>query len=673
MSEFGIELADRTFNGILIPHTLRLKPTRWRHTSRGGPESCTVAVEGSLPALWEVLRWLRYDLRVRSPNGQLVWWGFVNDVMLRVGGLNVGLTLDNMYNYVCVLHSFDDVDGVATDGRTDMATANDSAGDYGRKELQYTGGQMDETAAEKLRDTILSWVRYPIIQTAAGRERVGATINCRGYWETLGWRYYEDTSGKITQEEWDERQYLSWRLTTSDIAFTASDKRIYHLGTSFDAIPSKAKIIISDHASNNGTYTVSSTAGYNDGDQLSYTSSTIRFEAAEQIADDDTGIGQSGFGFLENNDFIKVSGSSGGSNDRYWRLNEAEADHLVTQKWWGYNIVTQSHGASVTIQKMLAIAVNEPLNNGYPGDSCTLSMAGQKVAQKFVNSIGTWTANEVMLCIRKESGPTDAVKVELCADSAGAPGTVLASQNVNASDIGTELTWKRWAFASPTTLSVATSYWLVISRTTTPTDGSFFEVAVDTELSYGDGVMRLWDGSAWVVREEDADLAFQVWGTRENTTQVRDMILASEFMTGVDIENTSGVATRHWRDGYTTALDEINALLEQGTSSGGRIMATVTPERRVRIFTEPTQTEETGHRIGTDGRLYTSLDLPVSAGVCPVGQWAWIPGVPVDLRLHSVSPIMMDAIEYDSESGDWYVEPRGAPTHLNMPTHLIQG
>ena len=53
--------------------------------------------------------------------------------------------------------------------------------------------------------------------------------------------------------------------------------------------------------------------------------------------------------------------------------------------------------------------------------------SNQKAAQSITPASSGWLAQEVWLQVRKQGSPTDALKVELAADSGGAPGSVLGS------------------------------------------------------------------------------------------------------------------------------------------------------------------------------------------------------------------------------------------------------
>ena len=84
---------------------LQLTATQHRANVQGGTMSAEVVVDGPTVALWECLNWLRRPIEISSPEGQLVAWGFVNEVRLALAGLTIGVSLDPMLNRVAVAYS----------------------------------------------------------------------------------------------------------------------------------------------------------------------------------------------------------------------------------------------------------------------------------------------------------------------------------------------------------------------------------------------------------------------------------------------------------------------------------------------------------------------------------------------------------------------------------------
>jgi len=653
---FSVEFFDK--NGVtwLPPAGLTFEPQSWSAMATGGPDDAKIKVKGQAFSLWELLRILAYEVRIRGATGRLLWWGYVHEVTATVGGTTVGLTLETMYNAVRILYSYEDEDGAPQDAETAVSSNSDSMTRYGRKEMLYSAGDADATSAEKLRDKFKAIHEWPTVIAESGdSDDDEATIECRGWWHALEWEYYADPTGREIFDTQNGQQVVGWELSSDAVAFTQSDKTIYHNGVAFRALNVDDKITISGSTSNDGTYTIEDSADRNG--QRSYTATTIRFQADEEIFDDADDA--SGLGFVDKNDFILISGTTSGSNDRYWRLNDAAADHLVIQKWWSYNIATQSAGPSVTITRLLKLRVTEALNNGYPGPTVTITVPGEKVYQKWTPTSGTWDAATIAIRCWKEGTPSDNLKVELCANSGGYPGTVLADATVAGSAIAKQATWKEFTLSTTVEVATGTNYHIVVSRTGASDDEHFYYVAVDEDLGYSGGTFQLWDGSSWINRTTDADMCFQVWGTRENATQMYDMLSSHLLVARAEVATTS-IATRHYRDGRSTVREEVERLFDQGTSVGGHLVANVTPQRTFQIAAEPTSSN-TGDYLIDGGRLLFADGTPCEPGFVPAGNWARIRGLPSSESYARISPMFLQRVEYSVKQGAWRWEPRGMP------------
>lgn len=152
----------------------------------------------------------------------------------------------------------------------------------------------------------------------------------------------------------------------------------------------------------------------------------------------------------------------------------------------------------------------------------------------------------------------------------------------------------------------------------------------------------------------------------ETTQQIADMVNgAGQFFSGVDIMDSSGVLASEYRDGDGTAQDELVNLLRTGTSAGQRLLATVTPERFLRVYREPSAANVALH-LTTDGRISDRVGNPLPDGVLPVGRWLAlkdvIPGTALTAHLASPSPFFVERAEYDVEGGHMTLEPRGLPS-----------
>ena len=92
--------------------------------------------------------------------------------------------------------------------------------------------------------------------------------------------------------------------------------------------------------------------------------------------------------------------------------------------------------------------------------------------------------------MRKQGSPADALKVELAADSGGAPGTVLGGGQLAAADVPVDFRWVRVGLTAP--LTVSGPLWLVVNRTGGLSATNYYRLRVDETCSYcGWGVVGL--------------------------------------------------------------------------------------------------------------------------------------------------------------------------------------
>lgn len=141
----------------------------------------------------------------------------------------------------------------------------------------------------------------------------------------------------------------------------------------------------------------------------------------------------------------------------------------------------------------------------------------------------------------------------------------------------------------------------------------------------------------------------------ETTQQIADIVSSvGEFFTGVDMVNASGIYSSAYRDGDSTALAEVEALL-----SGVR--ATVTPERILRIETEPASGDNDWLLL-PGGRFTTRLGALPEPG-CAILGWTQLRGiVPASANLDYMaapSPFYIEENEYDAESNTYHWRARG--------------
>ena len=108
-------------------------------------------------------------------------------------------------------------------------------------------------------------------------------------------------------------------------------------------------------------------------------------------------------------------------------------------------------------------------------------LAGERFAQSITISDGNWRVESIWFCVRRcNAGST--ITVSLCADSAGAPGTILASSTLNGATLSKAARWTRFVLSSPVVVA-AGNYWITFRDNT----NNNYKMLVDYTLGYAGG------------------------------------------------------------------------------------------------------------------------------------------------------------------------------------------
>lgn len=644
--QWTVEIEDSGNNLLPWPNGLTVHVDSYGAKAQGGFVRATVTVQGPLEALWALLRWLGYRLRIRNAEQAVVWAGLIEEATVSLGALEVGMSLDGMYNRIAVAYSTLDPSGASERYTTAWAEDSESVGRYGYKELLYSLSDVAAEQATATRDTLLATLSKPRAHLSLEGGEPGATLLAIGLIHTLDWRYYSQAAGVEEHQDGGQEQVIGQGHTASTIGFT-QDGRLHDTANRVDALPKDSKVRVTGSVSNNGDHLLD--ASGRDGE--SYTAATISFNPSDDVVDT-----AEGFGFLSANDIITISGSPGYSG--LYRVKSAGTGALTVAP----GVSTESAGASVTIAQAGSIRTATVFTNELPGASVTLVVHGQKVAQSFSLAANTsWTVDQVAVQLRKVGAPADSVKLELCADSAGSPGTVLASATVAAANIYTTATWIAFDLGNTVTISYGTTYWLVLSRTGANAIDDYYMTAVDEGLGYSRGALKLWTGAAWATRATDADLAFRVLGAWETTKQIEEIYNAcNQHFAALDLVDSSGVWSLQYRDGDSSGLTELEALAAAGSSTGRRLLVTTTPERVLRVQLAE-QSGENNLLLTNAGGLQLPTGRPAPAGTLPTGKWVRLADVPSNVdALASLANIFIERAEYTN--GRLRLEPQGAPS-----------
>lgn len=149
------------------------------------------------------------------------------------------------------------------------------------------------------------------------------------------------------------------------------------------------------------------------------------------------------------------------------------------------------------------------------------------------------------------------------------------------------------------------------------------------------------------------------------TTQIAAIVTGEgQFLNATDVGAASGISASEYRDGDSTALQEILGLMAAGGANGRRLLSSVDPNRRVQIFEEPAASS-LGYYLTSQAQLLGTGGIAVSELAPPVGVWCRLtdvlPGV-VDLtKLVDPSLQFIEGSGWSASSGAAYSF-RGQPS-----------
>lgn len=159
----------------------------------GGMKQADITAKGDGLQMWELIGYLRCPVEIYNEFSEPVWWGYVHGVDINYGQTRVGISLDNVANSVKLSYTL--MTGSTGAGTVTAATIDPtSSALYGTIEKTFTYKQASGAQGTAARDQLLNIYKYPIPDIdpngGAGEGVFSASLYCKGWWDTLGWRYY---------------------------------------------------------------------------------------------------------------------------------------------------------------------------------------------------------------------------------------------------------------------------------------------------------------------------------------------------------------------------------------------------------------------------------------------------------------------------------------------------
>ena len=227
---------------------------------------------------------------------------------------------------------------------------------------------------------------------------------------------------------------------------------------------------------------------------------------------------------------------------------------------------------------------NNPTTTQPFGDTTT-----EKVGQTFtVSSSDAFLPIKIDVMLASIGSPAGDVTVSIYTISGGLPDTLIDSDDITGSTIIQDVntTWYTATLDSATDLAASTQYWLEIKRTAAGDASNYFTAGVDENAAYTGGQFYTHNGTVWA-GDATKDMPFVVTGTRDTNTQITDLLDGvGEFITGYDVPATARELPARNQSGNINALEIVEQLLRHGTSNDKRLVAEVTPGRRLVVSEE---------------------------------------------------------------------------------------
>lgn len=634
-----MQVSSRQGVAQLLPPELTFVPARWSWACVGGPKAAEIQVMGGQDAIKQLRHWLRYAVKITAPSGTVVWWGYVHEVEMQVGGLTIVASLDRLRNRVKVLYTTGN--DTSDTGWADHAI---SQAEYGYKEHVESLGDANSSMATTLRARLLADGANPKLKRSlAGEGGAKAILRCRGWYQRLGWKYYQRLDGRVENQDGNTvTQPIGWGVSASS-NIGIGGNALFAVGDYLNYFSAGHRLVVTGCTvtANNQTYTV---AGSTSDEVVTHTH-TLTFEI------DDINDGAADLAGFKEEYWLWVSGSV--QNDRFHWIGKADADHIEIKDQIAGELDPEGPTSNVTLTQPQKLSVNELNYTEAPSSGAkTVVHKGQRVAQKVTLATGMYIS-AVQLDVGKAGTPTDNLTVQIYTDVAGTPTTLKTTGALAGSAItGADLT-TTWVSVTKVWLA-AGDYDIIVWRSSSLDPVNHFLVGM---LDSAYLTTKMWDGSVWSTMEPAWSLKFRLWGVDDIGTIAETLIAASQQGLTLSTGYTASVDGYTYMEGNANALDELERLLAIGTATGERILLDLSPDLAVSLSTRASAATVPNLALYTAQGRQTLTDAVGSAiepGANVASQWVRLADLDSDLAAEGgLSPAWIEEAEYDATNGQW--------------------
>jgi hypothetical protein len=214
----NLELTSRDFSKPVYTGLLSFQVEHMAWSVEGGPESARVRVDGPAASIRGLAQLLRCGATVTDESGSPAWWGYVDEVELHLDGAIYTVGLEGLANRVAVRWRDENPLTGAVEAFqyvTPWEVNTYSAAQFGSKEMIFDIGEARQAEALAARKSHLQRRQLPTARSRSGPRLTTpdatafGVLRLRGWWNTLGWRFYSHNRGHVGNIEWAGVAY-SW-------------------------------------------------------------------------------------------------------------------------------------------------------------------------------------------------------------------------------------------------------------------------------------------------------------------------------------------------------------------------------------------------------------------------------------------------------------------------------
>jgi hypothetical protein len=186
--------------------------------------------------------------------------------------------------------------------------------------------------------------------------------------------------------------------------------------------------------------------------------------------------------------------------------------------------------------------------------------------------------------------------------------------------------WLTWQLDTALNLSAGSFAWMVVERSAGLDSSNHYVLETDDGRGYPDGELRCWNGSDWILRNQD--LRFCLLAVTETTGLMREVAeraVQGGVLRGVQIWKDSGVQIPRWRALEKTRRAALEEWLAIGCVDGNELSALINPTGILEVFSLP-RLAELPLQLGMDGRLCMPAGTALPPANDLLGRRLLLPG-----------------------------------------------